>query len=66
MFPLSDDNPREGTPIVTWSLIAACVLVFLWQLSLGGRGGDVAIFGFGMIPARLFGQAELSTGIPTV
>ena len=65
MFPLSDDNPREGPAIVTWSLVAACVLVFLWQLSLG-EGGEVAIYGFGMIPARLFGDAELPAAIPTV
>lgn len=65
MFPLSDDNPREGPAIVTWALIVACVLIFLWQLSLG-RSGDIAIYGFGMIPARLFGEAELSAAIPTV
>lgn len=65
MFPLSDDNPRERPAIVTWSLIGACVVVFLWQLSLG-QGGEVAIYGFGMIPARLFGKAELSAAIPTV
>jgi membrane associated rhomboid family serine protease len=65
MFPLSDDNPREGPAIVTWSLIATCIVVFLWQLSLG-QGGEVAIYGFGMIPARLFGDAELSAAISTV
>jgi membrane associated rhomboid family serine protease len=65
MFPLSDDNPREGPAVVTWTLIATCVLVFLWQLSLG-PAGDLAIYGFGMIPARLFGEAELSASIPTV
>jgi len=65
MFPLSDDNPREGTPYVTWSLIGACIAVYLWQLSLGASG-DVAIFAYGMIPARVFGDAELAAGIPIV
>jgi membrane associated rhomboid family serine protease len=65
MFPLSDDNPRQGPATVTWSLIAVCVAVFLWQFSLG-EAGEVAIYGFGMIPARLFGGAELSAAIPTV
>ena len=65
MFPLSDDNPREGPAIVAWTLIAACVVVFLWQLSLG-QSGDIAVYGFGMIPARLFGEAELSAAIPSV
>lgn len=62
MFPISDDNPRNVTPYVTWSLIGACVLVFLWQVSLGQPGGERAIFEFGMIPSRLFGYSELSPG----
>jgi membrane associated rhomboid family serine protease len=65
MFPLSDDNPRTSTPVVTWSLIAACILVYLWQLSAGGDG-EAVFFGFGMIPARLFGYADLPPGIPSV
>jgi membrane associated rhomboid family serine protease len=59
MFPISDDNPRQQTPIVTWSIIGACVLVYLWQLSLGDERGQIAVFEFGMIPARVFGEAEL-------
>jgi len=59
MFPISDDNPRLKTPVVTWSLIGACVLVFLWQLSLGDSQQQ-AVLQFGMIPARLFGDAKLS------
>jgi membrane associated rhomboid family serine protease len=59
LFPLSDDSPRRITPIVTWSIIAACFLVFLWQNSLGPKSGEVAIYQYGMIPARLFGVAEL-------
>ena len=63
--PLSDDNPRVLAPYVTGSLIGACVLVFLWQLSLGS-GGEAAFYGYGMIPARLLGEAELPAGIPSV
>jgi membrane associated rhomboid family serine protease len=60
MFPLSDDNPRRHlTPYFSWMIIAACVLVFLWQVSLGAQGGERAIFALGMIPARLFGYADL-------
>lgn len=59
MFPISDDNPRRATPIVTWTIIGVCVLVFLWQISLGDDEGQIAVFEFGMIPARLFGEAEL-------
>jgi rhomboid family protein len=66
MFPISDDNPRMGTPIVAWSIIGVCVLVFLWQLSLGEEQGQVAVFQYGMIPARLFGAAELRPELAAV
>jgi membrane associated rhomboid family serine protease len=60
VFPISDDNPRRhGTPFVSWAVIAACVLVFLWQFSLPPREGEIAVYSLGMIPARLFGLAEL-------
>jgi membrane associated rhomboid family serine protease len=66
MFPISDDNPRIATPIVTWSIIAACVLVFLWQVSLGEEQEQIAVFQFGMIPARLFGEAELRSDLVAI
>ena len=66
MFPISDDNPRRITPYVTWSLIGACVLVFLWQVSLGQQGGERAVFEFGMIPARLFGYADISPSLEVI
>jgi membrane associated rhomboid family serine protease len=39
---------------VSWSIVAACAFVFLWQNSLGTKAGEVAICQYGMIPARLF------------
>ncbi len=60
MFPISDDNPRRhGTPYVNYAIIALCVVVFLWQLSLGTKGDDRAVLSLGMIPARLFGYGDL-------
>jgi membrane associated rhomboid family serine protease len=32
MIPLRDNVPRSRPPVVTWSIIAACVAVFVWQL----------------------------------
>jgi membrane associated rhomboid family serine protease len=58
-LPLYDDNPRRGVPIVTYGLITACVVVFLWQLGLSPRQAEAVPFEYGMIPAVLFGQAEL-------
>ena len=31
MIPLKDDNPIHSTPVVTIAVIAACVIVFLYQ-----------------------------------
>ena len=59
MFPISDDNPTRITPVVTWTVIGVCVLVFLWQLSLGARDAQLAVYSYGLIPARLLGGARL-------
>lgn len=55
MFPMSDDNPRPGLPVVTWSLIAACAAVFFWQMSLPEGQVEQAVRLYGMTPAHLFG-----------
>ncbi len=59
MIPLRDDNPVESTPFVTYALIAACVLVFLYQLQLGQPDGNKFIYRLGVIPASLFGLEPL-------
>src|SRR5690348_11732614 len=58
-IPLYDDNPTERTPFLTWAIIAVCVLVCLWQCSLGPRGEQGVAYGLGLVPAVLFGHAEL-------
>ena len=60
MFPISDDNPRRLTPVVTVALIGACCLVYLFQISLSPQAGQAAVYSFGMIPSRIFGEAQLS------
>lgn len=59
MIPLRDDNPSESKPFVTITFIVICVLVFLWQFSLGNEGGQRAIYALGVIPAVLLGGREL-------
>ena len=59
MIPLRDDNPTTIQPLVTIAIIALCVLVFLWQISLGGRGFEAAVLSLGAIPATLFGDKTL-------
>ena len=58
-LPLSDDNPTRHLPLVTWTVIAGCIAVFLWQTSLGPRAGQAIVYSLGVIPAVLFGSAQL-------
>ena len=66
MIPLRDDNPIRGTPLVNYALIGLCVLVFLWQLTLGQYGGQRAVLALGVIPAVLLGDGELPPEIGAV
>jgi membrane associated rhomboid family serine protease len=59
MIPLSDDNPTDRPPIITVSAIAACVAVFLYQVSLPERPSEAFVFQYGAIPAVVTGQASL-------
>ena len=63
LFPFRDDNPTRITPVVTMALIGMNVLVFLYQLSLQGAAGEEFIYTYGMIPASLFGVAQLPPDI---
>lgn len=50
MFPLRDDRPTFTLPIVTTLLIAACVLVFLFEISLDEYSRQILIHRYGLIP----------------
>ncbi len=59
MIPLRDDLPTRTTPFLTIGFIVACSLIFLWQLSLGQRGFEIAVYSLGVIPATLLGDETL-------
>jgi membrane associated rhomboid family serine protease len=63
VIPLHDDNPTRITPFVTIGLIAACTVVFFYQLSLGSRGGELFVYRYGALPAVLFGRESLPSGV---
>jgi membrane associated rhomboid family serine protease len=65
LIPIHDDNPTRIKPYVTVGLIGACVLVFLWQLTLGDRM-PLAIYGLGAIPAVLFDVKSLDPSLQLV
>lgn len=63
LFPYRDENPTRHAAVVTIAIIAACSLVFLYQLTLPPRAEEAFVLGFGMIPAVLLGDASLPSEI---
>jgi membrane associated rhomboid family serine protease len=51
LFPLRDNAPTRRFPVVTVGLIAANVLVFLWQYS--GRGLERHVYQYGYYPCKI-------------
>lgn len=66
MIPLHDDNPTEITPYLTIGFIATCVLVFLFQFSLGEEQGAFFVYQYGAIPAVVFGHEALPPELAAV
>ncbi len=63
MIPIADDNPTRRTPVVNWVIIAVCVLVYLWERSLG-RAMEGALTVLGFTPAGFFApETALSENI---
>ncbi len=59
MIPLRDDIHTSLRPVVTVALIVACVVTFLFQVSLGEPNFERVIYILGSIPALLFTDARL-------
>jgi membrane associated rhomboid family serine protease len=68
MIPISDDNPVQHTPFMTWLIIAGCVAAFVWEWSLGAHGMEAAENVLGFVPASVFGyeraQSQDILGVP--
>ncbi len=65
-LPLFDDNPTARRPIISWMILAICLLVFFWQVSLEGIQGQIAALQYGVVPALLFGYESLPAEIQKV
>ena len=68
LLPLHDDNPlrRIRFGYFTVAFIAACVLVFGYQLSLPDREASRFVFSYGAIPSVVFGYQALPAEIAQV
>lgn len=52
MFPIRDTIPSRTVPVVTWVIILANALVFLFELGLSEPQLKNLFFRFGFVPAR--------------
>ena len=60
MFPLGDDNSdRHSTPVLTWVLIAANVLVFVLLQGLGTNAAFT--YAFSTVPAEILSGRDVVT-----
>jgi membrane associated rhomboid family serine protease len=62
MIPLRDSQPSHSFPLVTVLLIAANVMLFLFEFSLDGYSRNHFVGEYGMTPAR-FELADLITSM---
>src|SRR5207302_11367872 len=62
MIPFRDNIPSRTFPLINISIIVANVLVFFYELSLGGRSLDRLITHYGIVPAAVFAwpQSDLA------
>ena len=69
-LPLKDINPTHRRPVATYALIAANVAVFLYQLSLGSRLGNVFVAAYGATPFEITHMTDLvgnvNAGLPLI
>jgi membrane associated rhomboid family serine protease len=59
VLPLSDNNPRRTTPVVNVLLIAANVLMFLWEVSLGPYDLEPVLAHVAFVPAAFWGEPSM-------
>lgn len=58
MIPIADNNPTRIFPVLTYAIIALCVVAFVGQV-LSPYGFEWSIYTYGFIPIRLFADPEM-------
>ena len=59
MIPLKDENSTLSTPILSYTIIGICILVFLIQISSPGFENGSLFYSYGVVPASLLGTESL-------
>ncbi len=55
MIPIRDDQPRFGTPYVTYFLIGLNLVIFLFEATLTPESFKALLYQLGMVPANITG-----------
>lgn len=65
-LPLGDDNRRQHieTPWITWGLIFVNFCIFILQQGQGRADAGGLVYGYGLIPSVLLGDAALADSLP--
>tara|TARA_B100002051_G_scaffold264877_1_gene290245 strand:- start:2584 stop:3291 length:708 start_codon:yes stop_codon:yes gene_type:complete len=63
LIPLFDKNPTKKLPVINYTIIMVCIIVFIIQTKLNYHQNELFIIQFGMIPSVLIGVSELSSEI---
>ncbi|HWR37217.1 MAG TPA: rhomboid family intramembrane serine protease [Clostridia bacterium] len=63
MIPLRDDAPRINTPYITYFLLAANIIVFLFEVMLAPPVRNAFVYEFGLVPANI---TNLLGGVPQI
>jgi len=64
MIPIRDTAPCFSKPIVTWSLIASCTLVYITLVSLPDNVSFRLLHLYGMVPSRYANGMADELGLP--
>jgi len=59
VIPLKDENVTLSTPILSYLIIASCIVVFLIQISSPGYTSGNLFYSYGVVPASLLGIETL-------
>lgn len=62
-FPIKDENPTIRTPVVTFALIAICILVFFLQITSSEEQMTRIVYQYGLTPRALMGYEESQLGL---
>jgi len=65
-FPFADENPTKNKPLLSWSIILVCTIIFLNYVFEQDYTKEMIFLSFGMIPALIFGYSELSDSLNIV